>query len=422
MSQRTNGINPWTIAKIVGLIVCLIIGFSMASNVGETVGAGEIAVMQDPIDGDLHVRTQPGFYYQNFGKVTHYKRSDNYWFNKSEGIDQSITIRFNDGGHAQLSGSLRYELPSDPEHIKKLHLIYGSQDAIEKSLLRTIIGKAIYMTGPLLSSKESYAERRGDLIGFIDDQIVSGVYKTYQKEEKMVDPLSGHEKTVTVVKLVPDAKAHGGLARQEASIIEEFGIRVSNISITMIDYSPEVEKQIQQQQQAIMQVQTAIAHAKQAEQAGITAAKEGEAESIKAKWAQEVRKATAVTAAEQEAAVSALNAKREKDIAELQAQKDKNVAKLNMEAAEYTRREQMLIGQGEAARAAAKAGANNSLELRLDSWEKVNIAYAEALGKQAQVPTVMVGSGNSNMNPMQGLIQMLMAKTATDLGVQVNGK
>lgn len=41
------------------------------------------------------------------------------------------------------------------------------------------------MTGPLMSSKESYAEKRTNLIRFIEDQISNGVYKTAQKDIKV---------------------------------------------------------------------------------------------------------------------------------------------------------------------------------------------------------------------------------------------
>ncbi len=428
MRNDLNGVRISTIIKCLGLLLLFIIGFSMASSVVETVGAGEIVIMQDPVDGDLHVWTQPGLRYQNFGKITHYKKSDQYWFSdkadEGKEKDESISVRFNDGGHASISGSLRYDLPTDMEHMIRLHSIYGSQEAIERNLLRPIINRAVYMTGPLLSSKESSAERRGDLISYIDDQILNGVYRTVQEEKKVIDPLTGHEKNITIVKLVMDPKSPGNFARQERSTLDDFGIRVYNISITKVNYSEQVESQIQQQQKALMEVQLAIAHAKRAEQDAITNEKEGQAQAAKARWAQEVKKAEAVTAAQQAKEVAELKAQQDKSVAELDALKEKNVAHLNMEAAKDTRAEQIMLGEGEAARARAKMVANGSLELKLAAWEKVNMAYAEALGKQAQVPGIVIsGSGNGTTgNPISNLIPLLMAKTARDLELQMNNK
>ena len=94
--------------------------------------------------------------------------SNQFWFSRKhdEGKDedQSIKIRFNDGGHGQISGSVRWYMPIDNPAILKLHTDFGSQIAIEQQLIRQVVTKSVYMTGPLMSSKESSAEKRNDLL------------------------------------------------------------------------------------------------------------------------------------------------------------------------------------------------------------------------------------------------------------------
>ena len=112
--------------------------------------------------------------WQGWGKATHYKKSNTFWFSapdKSTGqdMDKSIPVKWNDGGHANISGSVRYDLPTDDKQIIALHSIFGSQEAIENTVIKTNIEKAVYLTGPLMTSKESYAERRNDLIFYIED-------------------------------------------------------------------------------------------------------------------------------------------------------------------------------------------------------------------------------------------------------------
>src|SRR5258708_3151615 len=93
-----------TIKKIVlasfSLIALLFILFNIG-NLWEDVSAGEIVVIQDPIDGELHVYTTPGMVSQNLGTATHYKKSAQLWFTKlledGKPVDQSIKVRFNDG-------------------------------------------------------------------------------------------------------------------------------------------------------------------------------------------------------------------------------------------------------------------------------------------------------------------------------------
>ncbi len=393
-------------AKILGAVILIAVVASAATMVGsvfETVDAGEIVIVQDPIDGELHIWKEPGLHLQAFGRITRYNKSAQYWFLKEpdDGSekDGSIRLRFNDGGNASVSGSLRFDLPLDDEHLLAIHSRFGSQEAVRQQLVRTVVGKSVYMTGPLMSSKESYAERRADLIQYIADQVAHGVYRTRSEEERVVDALSGKEKTISVVTLVRDAD--GAVARQEGSPLEELGIVAGNFAINGVFYDDDVDAQIKQQQQALMQVQTAMAEARKSEQKAISAEKEGQAAAASAKWEQEVLKATAVTAGEQ----------------------GKEVAKLRMEAAEYFKREQALIGEGEAARKKSVMDADGALEMKLAAYVEVQKAYAAEIGKQRWVPEVQMGgattSGGSNATALMDLLQ---AKTARDLTVDLRAE
>ncbi len=378
---------------------------SLSGSLIENVAADEIVVIQDPIDGELHFHSTPGMKWQGFGTVTKYTKESQYWFSalKDQGgvEDRSIPIRFNDGGSARMSGSVRWKLPMDETSMKKVHTLYGSHRAVEQQLIRTVMEKSVYMTGPLMSSKESYAERRNDLLSFIEDQASKGVYNTTTKEMKGADPLSGKEKTFTIVEI--DLDGSGNFKRQEKSPFQEYGVFISNLALNKIQYNETVEKQIAQQQNAIMEVQTAIAKAKEAEQDAIRAEKEGQAQSARAKWKQEVIKAQAVTEAEQQ----------------------KEVAKLSMESAEYFKKEQILKGEGEAARKKLVMGADGALDKKLAAWVSVNQQYADAI-KDYQgnwVPNIVMGSegktGGAN-NGAQDFIDLMMLKTAKDLSLDLS--
>lgn len=197
--------KPQLIAKIVGGVVALLLVVVFVSNLLTTVGAGEIIVKQNFLDGHLQVWTTPGVHMQNFGKLTVYKRSDQYWFSNKEDegkeADDAIKVRFNDGGHGTISGSLRYDLPLDEAKMIALHSTYGSQGAIEHELVKQVVTKSVYMTGPLMSSRESYAEKRADVITFISDQALHGVYRTTHKQVKTTDPISGQEKRLISLSL-----------------------------------------------------------------------------------------------------------------------------------------------------------------------------------------------------------------------------
>jgi regulator of protease activity HflC (stomatin/prohibitin superfamily) len=390
-------------SKAIIIAVVALVSLILIPNLWEDVDAGEIVVIQDPVDGDLRVFQEPGWQWQGFGRATHYRKSNQFWFSapKEEGDpNQSIDVKWNDGGHAAISGSVRYDLPTTSDQLIKLHSIFGSQESIESQLIKTNIEKAVYMTGPLMTSKESYAEKRNDLIFYIEDQASRGVYKTKQIEVKEADPLTGEEKVVTRVEVLQ--KNPGQPVRQEESPIMAYGVRLYNISINGISYDQNVEKQIQTQQQAIMNVQTAIANAKRAEQDAITIAKQGEADAAKAKWEQEVIKAKQVTEAESR----------------------KKVAELDVETARLNKEKQILEGQGEAEKKRLVMSANGALEQKLEAWVKAQEFWSTAFSnyKGNVTPLYMSGAQGGGGNAAANFMDIMMMKSAKDLSLDMSTK
>jgi Membrane protein involved in colicin uptake len=398
------------IMKIVAGVVLLLLLVVVISNSVTTVAADEIVIKQNVVDGQLQVWNTPGVHWQNFGKITRYKKSAQYWFSAKEDegkkTDDSIKVRFNDGGHGNISGSLRYTLPTDPNKMILLHSTYGSMQAIEHELIRQVVNKSVYMTGPLMSSRESYAERRNDLITFISDQVVNGVYRTEHKPMEVTDPLTGQKKVVDYVQPKVNGKAPNGIEREEDSPILKFGMDATNITINGIEYDPQVEEQIKQQQQAIMAVQQAMVNAKKAEQDAITTEQQGKANAAKAKWEQEVEKAKAVTVAE-----------KDKEVATLVATKDKEVAALALDTSKLNAQTTMTNAKAESDAKKLALQADNALQVRLNAYVEIQKAWAAAYGAQRQTPDIVMGQGTAAGGTNQALIDMLTAKTARDLSV-----
>jgi len=380
--------SPAGIFKLAVGVIIGIIGLWSIFQIVEVNDPNTILVVQSPLSGKLSWYTDAGVKWQGFGKTTKYPKREIYEF--------KISVRFNDGGHGTMNGSVSFELPLDAAHLSNIHSKFGSLAALKSQLIATVVNKSIYMTGPLMSSKESYAEKRNYLIQYVEDQIQNGIYRTISKEAKTTDQMTGAEKTVTVV----DICIKNGLPeRQEEAAMTIFGIKTFNFAINSLPYDGAIEKQIEGQQQITMDVQTSIADAKKAEQNAITVAKQGEANAAKAKWEQEVIKAKAVTEAEQQ----------------------KVVASLNKDAAEFKKAEQILLGQGEAERKKLVMSADGALDKKLATYEKVNLAYAEAIAKYQGnwVPSVIMGGDNKSASGAQDLISMLNAKTAMDLGINM---
>jgi hypothetical protein len=388
MSLKNEGTMFKLLVKIGLGIGVLIVGIILIANMVTTVDADEIVVKQDLVGGELHVWNTPGVHWQNFGTITRYKRSAQFWFSAREDegkkTDDAIKVRFNDGGHGNISGSLRYTLPLDPNKMLEVHKTFHSMKAIDHELIQQVVNKGVYMSGPLMSSRESYAEKRADLINYITDQIVYGVYRTEHEQVKTTDPLTQQEKTVDIVRPKIDLKSPNGVLREEESPIQRFGMSANNITVNSIEYDTVVEAQIKQQQEAINAVQQAIVNSKKAEQDAITVELQGKAAAAKAKWDQEVQKATAVTVAEQEKAVAVT-----------QATKNKEVAALSLDTARLSAQETVTTAKAEADAKRLAMQSDNYQAKKIEATVEIQKAWAAAYGAQPQVPSISMGSSSS---------------------------
>lgn len=384
-------INDKILFRLIAFVVILIVFTWGCFQIFENLDAHKIMCIQSPISGKLTFHSTPGIKWQGFGKVTKYDRRSIYKF--------AYQIRFNDGGHATMNGSIQFDMPVDRENLIKIQSKFGTEDAVKTQLLQTVVNKCLYMTGPMMSSKESYAEKRNYLINYVEDQITNGIFKTATRETSIKDQLSGAEKTITLVEVV---LKNGIPERQEDAVLKEFGIRAFNFSIETMPYDPVVEKQIQQQQSITMDVQTSMAAAKKAEQAAITAEANGKAAAASAKWEQEAEKSRAVTIGE----------------------KERDVAALKEQAAAHTKNALILEGQGEAEKQRLIMSANGNLDKKLEAWLQAQQAWAEAFSKYTGniVPNYVAGSAGASSNGAAQFMEIMGMKAAKDLALDMSVK
>ena len=395
----------WTFKRILisGIMgVCLLAALIILPQLWANLDAKQIMVIQAPISGELTVHVDPGWKWQGMGKVTRYSRRDQFSFSSSmdqgKARDESISTRFNDGGHGNISGTMNWQMPLKTDQVVALHKDFGSTDAIEQQLIRTAMQKVIYNVGPTMSSTESSAEKRPEIPKYVDDQLANGPYLTKTVQVTQKDPITGQDKQVAIVQIAMNDK--GQPQRESESQTTRYGLVLQPVAINEIKYDAVVETQIKERQTATTQVQISIANAKKAEQEAITTAKQGEANAAKAKWEQETINAKEIALAEKGVAVATLGAK----------------------AAEQYKKEQILRGEGDAQAKSLRMNADGALDAKLEAYVEVSKAYAEAMGKYqgAWVPSVVMGNGTGGSNGAAALVEMLTAKTARELGVDMS--
>lgn len=380
---------------IVYAILALIILVSIPRLV-EDVDSRQIVVNQVPVTGTMNYWSSPGLKWQKFGSNTSYQKSAQIWFSndENEGSDKDIpiTIQFNDGGTAQIFGSVRIELPTEAQYLEKIHFKFGSMDNLMNDLIRPTVRKAVLASGPMMTAYESYAEKKNDLMRYIEDQISNGVYQTIIKEVKVKDEISGDEKVIRVAYPLTDSTAINGIKRQELPPFKEFGIRVSSVALNDLTYDTVVKDQIARQQKIMMDMKTSYADALKAKQDAIKEEEMGKAEAAKRKWAQEAIKAEAVTKAQQAF-----------EVAELEAKEAKEKAK-------------KIVAEGEAEAAAARAKVSAGLTpLEKATIEKeTKIGVAEAIAKVKLPTVVMSGGGSQGSNSAMDAMGMKMLLDIVD--------
>lgn len=383
--------------KIVAALVVVFAVFCVIylGKIGEDVKNETIVVNQYPFTGNMEYWTSPGFHWQWWGKTTTYYKTQQLWFGSdSEAGDQQgkpIPVIFNDASDGMIYGSLRVKLPTDPKYLARIQTDYNGMDRLMNDLVRPTVTKVIYASGPLMSAFESYAEKKNDLIEYITDQLNNGVYKTAIKHSEVLDAITGEKKVINVATLIPDSLAAGGYKRSESSPFAYYGLEIGQVAVSKIAYSDKVNRQIAQQQEANMLIQTSRAKSAAAAQEAIRAEEEGKALAMKAKWEQEKIKAVEVTKAEQEYEVARLSAlKAKEDAKRIEAQ-----------------------GMAEAAAARAKvlAGLDPLQRATIDKETTIGVAQALANSNVRWVPEVMIigGKEGASANPMDAVgLNMLL--------------
>lgn len=390
--------------KIYGVIACVVafLALMMLPKCAEDVKNEEIVINQVPFTGELEYWTTPGFKFQKGGRTSNYYKTNQIWFNEIEkekknngniilrptGDNPALPITYNDKGKGYVLGSVRIELPTDQKFLYRIQTHYGSMDRLINDLIKPTLGKVILACGPLMTSLESVSEKRTDLIAYATDQLNYGVYKTMVKEEETTDQLTNEIKIIRIASLITDSVSPNGYKRQEESPFAYYGLKVSQLSISDMEYEQATIDQINKQREADMSIVTAKSKALEAAQLRIQAEEEGKRDAEKAKWKQEEIKAVEVTKAQQAYEVAQLQAKEA-------AEKAKKIIEEGKAEAEVNR---------------LKVQAGLTPQEKAEWDYKTTVGVAEALSKSnvRWVPEIMMGNtGGGNSMDAVGLKMML---------------
>ena len=380
------------------IAICAIAFIASVGKLWEQTDRSKIYVCQMPVSGEYQVWSEGKLEWQGLGDVDAYNKTSQVVYEglKKEGDDYVLVgenpaakTTFNDNGKGYIIGSFRVEMPTDTKSMEKIQEDYGSEEALINALVKPQLYKVITACGPLMTSLESVAETRTDLIAHITDQLNNGVYKTRVIKVEVPNAITGEMETRNQADLIEDPNAPGGYLRQEESPFGKYGIKCGQVSVIDIKYDDDTQAQIDAQRNANLAAITLKTQALEFQQQAIKAEEEGKAEAAKARWKQEKEKAIAVTKAQQEF-----------EVAELEAKKAKQVA-LKVQAE----------GEAKAAanRALVQAGLTPLEKATIEKETAIGIAQALANSNVRWVPEIIMNGGSNAGSAMDAVgLNMMM--------------
>lgn len=371
---------------LVGGLVSLLVVIGITKSLFSTNDAGYYQVKQAALTGSLSVHTDPGTYLRLFGNVTTYHQSDMYYFSKSD-LDggkgpeaDTIKIRFQDGGTAEVSGAIKFRLPTNPEKQLLIHQDFRTYENAKHDLIRQVVAEAIMQTATLMRAEESYSTRRSEFTALAEEQIRNGIYETVSKEFKDKDA-EGNEFIEKEVNVKLDQA--GKPVVRKLSPLSRYGVEVVQFVIKDIDFDKTIDSLISKKKEAEQQKVVAKANAEKAKQDAITAREQGAAKIAEEKATQEVEKIKEVTIAQKEFEVSQLRRK--------QSEQDSQAA--------------IIKGRAEAEVNKLKVAAGLTPLERATIQKETAIGVADKLS-QIQFPQMMILGGSkegSTTNPFDAV-------------------
>ena len=325
---------------LVGLLLLVIFGSGM-------IGFNSVPnwqVVQYPW-GAVEIRDRPGVYLKWFAKVTTYPRvievEGSPEPTETSPDDDSVLVRFNDGGRANISWLARVSLPTDEEGRRQFHRQFVGQVDNARDAVRSYLRNIITQTGPIMSSSEHQSARKAEFWRVIHAQFSDGFFKMKRVERKtesgISDLLAAQTKenklpgeavkpvidkgtkdniltelksseTVVAAEIVLDDNDQPVIAKP--SPLDKYGMSPLQFSITESDYDASTQGQFRAKKQDYLQAEKSKASAIEFAQSTLLRKAQGDREITEREWEGRVEQAKVRIGAELKKEVEEINKER----------------------------------------------------------------------------------------------------------------
>ncbi|MDH3891561.1 MAG: SPFH domain-containing protein [candidate division Zixibacteria bacterium] len=371
------------------LVLILILGDKLVEN-----NDAPFIKIKQALDGTLTVRTEPGIFWQGFGDITKYSKSEIIWFSRElhEGLtrDQSIQVRYRDGGNAYISGSIRYVLPYDQSNAQDLmvglHKAYRNQDNFVDRAIQRLLFETIQQSAGFFTSEESYTTHKSTYANYVRDQIMNGVYEVAQVTDTTIRP--GGELKILPRNII--RRDENGEMMRKANPLAKYGVSITNVTIYDPIYEEDIQSQIAQRLNSKMQVIVARSEASLRTQEQITMKAQGERDV-------EIERYTQLVINMREE----LEAEQDKSVQTILSQMRAEAAEVNKRAQEWNGKAEKERGRGMATSKRLLQAADKNLDIKMQAVMVKHKAIADALAAGKNIlPEIIFSEGSGGGNTL----------------------
>lgn len=421
------GMKPGRFAGVLFMVIVLIALFVGTFNGLFDRNDDQNWQVVQSVGGDVEIKNDPGWYLAKFAKVwTWPKASDTEDF-------KGIRVTFNDGGTAELEGSIRYRLPSKQDERRVFHQEFSSNEGdidggmhnVHEAVIAHLVN-CFKNTGPMMSGSEHQSGRKGEFYRLVNDQLKNGLFETERITTQVKDQTDENGQPITVMSTRVVLDDAGNPKIKEHSPLEQYGMNITQFSIGSQTYDDATLDQFAAKKEFFLAAeknkaerQNMVEERLMIEERGLKDKAEVEATALKdkakavieAQKRVEVAEASARQAAEQKKQAE-IEAEREKSVGILNAERQRDVATLDLESAKLNAEAVKITAAAEEERI-QKAGAITEKDRILAEIKRAeSIGVAAALSKIPVPQTVINGGGGEGGNNSNGLMQLILLKAA----------
>lgn len=402
-------------STIVKLVVGVIAAIALLSfNPFSYNHAGERTVVEQ-MDGKQFTQFAPGVYYAGFfskqkewpNQISVSYQADQADMDLSDGTIEigKIQIRFGgDATTALVSGITQYILPIDEKEMIVMHNTHRTPQSLVSKRLAPYTKECLQSSAQLMSSEAHYSGGRAQMAQDYLDQLKNGVFILKTSDRVVFDSLARETKRIYETNQVTDKL---GNSKRKFSSIKEYGIQVADAQITDVDYEKRVDDMLGKKIDASTKASVSKQELLTAQQQQLTAKAKGEQRLVEIEYQQKQEQTKQVVAAETKVEV---------------AKQDMEQQRIQSQAAELEARKIKTLADAQAYAKRTEIQANGALEQKLAAYKEVQRYWADAFGKYQGNVVPQIQSGGSNGNGALNFMELMGAKAARDLTLDLKNK